>query len=66
MKTASCQPVSGCNNVSALGGVDGSDFAALDALAVKLICLDSGFTAPLRQMGRVIGERIAGERDESR
>ena len=64
MKTANCQaPVSCCNTVAVLGGVAGSDFAALDALAVKLICLDSAFTAPLWQMGRLLGERIASDRE---
>lgn len=49
-----------------LGGVAVPDFAALDKLAVKLICLDSGFAAPLRQMGRVLGERIAREQADGR
>ena len=65
MKGQSCQSVSCCGNVAWLGGFAAPDFAALDELAVKLICLDSGFAAPLRQMGRVLGERIAREQGES-
>lgn len=45
-----------------MGGVPAGDFGALDQLAVRLICLDDSFDAPLREMGRVIGERIAKER----
>jgi hypothetical protein len=55
---------SSCCNASWLGGIAASDFAALDQLAVKLICVDNGFAAPLREMGRVLGERIAMEQNE--
>lgn len=61
MKGPGCQPVSCNGNAAMLGGVAASDFAALDELAVKLICLDSGFAAPLREAGRVLGERVAAE-----
>lgn len=44
-----------------LGGVPPSDFAALDAVAVKLISLDAAFGPPLREMGKVLGGRIAAE-----
>jgi SAM-dependent methyltransferase len=56
--------ISSCSSRSWLGGIAAGDFAALDRLAVKLIGLDSGFAAPLREIGRIIGERIAVERDE--
>src|SRR5215471_11916267 len=63
MNSGNCHPVSCCTTASALGGVEGADFAALDALAVKLICLDDRFSAPLRQMGRILGERVAAQRE---
>ena len=49
-----------------LGGVAVADVAALDQLAVKLICLDRGFAAPLRQVGYVLGERIGRGQAEGR
>lgn len=45
-----------------LGGIAAQDFAALDQIAVRLICEDGRFSAPARQMGRLLGERIAIER----
>jgi hypothetical protein len=53
--------VSCCGNAAKRGGLAAEDVTALDELAVKLICLDSGFAAPLRETGRVLGERIATE-----
>lgn len=51
-----------CRSVLPLGGVPPADFAALDALAIKLISLDASFEPPLREMGKVLGGRIAAER----
>lgn len=62
MKGQVCGPIACCASVPL--GVMADDFAALDELAVKLICLDRSFAAPLRQMGRIIGERIAGKKGE--
>ncbi len=45
-----------------LGELAARDFAALDEIAVKLICADGRFSTPARQMGRLLGERIAIER----
>ena len=59
-----CEPVSCCKGISSLGGVASEDFSALDKLALKLICLDSGFAAPLREIGGRIGQRIATEQAE--
>lgn len=64
MSKQGCHPVSSCTSVPWLGGIAASDFAALDRLAVKLICLDRAFAAPLRAMGRIVGERIAIEQNE--
>lgn len=66
MNGAGCGAVSDDSDAALLGGVAVPDFAALDELAVKLICLDSGFASPLRQMGCVLGERIAREQAEGR
>lgn len=44
-----------------LSGFEGAEFSALDVLALKLICLDTGFAAPVRQIGSVFGQRIALE-----
>lgn len=64
MKRRSCNP-EGCScQRASLGGIEATDFAALDGLAVKLVCIDSSFAAPVRQMGRVLGRRIASERDQ--
>jgi len=65
MKGQDCRAGSCSSSAAWLGGVVAADFAALDGLAVKLICLDSGFAAPLRQMGLVLGERIACEQGVS-
>lgn len=64
MSKQGCRSVSSCASVSWLGGIAARDFAALDRLAVRLIGLDRAFAAPLREMGRVIGARIAMEQDE--
>ena len=37
------------------------DFAALDQIAVKLICKNAKFSEPVWQIGRLLGERIAIE-----
>lgn len=58
------EPVSCCRGVASLGGISVEDFSALDKLAVKLICLDSAFAAPLRQIRAHIGQRIAAEQGE--
>lgn len=48
-----------CSAAASLGGLNASDFSALDVLALKLACLDGGFAAPLRRIGSVFGERMA-------
>jgi len=56
------QPTSPCcSGTLPIGGVCPADLSALDALAVKLIALDGAFAAPLRELGRVLGGRIAAE-----
>lgn len=50
------------SGVQSFGGLDVQDFAALDQIAVKLICADGRFSTPAWQMGRLLGERIAIER----
>ena len=62
----SSQTVSCCSGAAALGGLPTEEFSALDKLAVKLICLDSAFAAPLRKIGERIGQRIATEQAEKR
>lgn len=52
-----------CSGMLGVGGVAPSDVAALDALAIKLIGLDAAFAAPLRELGRVLGRRIAAEHE---
>lgn len=64
MSKQTCHSFLSCTSVSWLGGIAASDFAALDLLAVKLIGLDSAFAKPLREMGRVIGERIVMEQEK--
>lgn len=53
----------GCTGTSSggteLGGLERADFGALDALALKLTCLDSGFSEHMRAAGRVLGRRVA-------
>lgn len=66
MSGRSCEPVSCCRSVASLGGVASEDFSTLDKLAVTLICLDSGFAGPLREIGERIGQRIATEQAEKR
>lgn len=64
MKGQNSESVSCCSSgVTAVGGLAASEFGALDQLAVKLICLDSRFAASLREMGRLLGSRIAEERE---
>ena len=54
------QSVSCCSSTLALvGGLEAREFGTLDQLAVKLICLDKRFEISLREMGRLIGHRIA-------
>jgi len=62
MSDLGCHAVCGCSRAPSLGGLPAQDFAALDQVAVKLICEDGRFSAPARQMGRLLGERIAIER----
>jgi predicted hydrocarbon binding protein len=50
------------SNAPSLGGLAAQDFAALDEIAVRLVCADGRFSAPARQIGRLLGERIAIER----
>lgn len=45
-----------------LGGIDRSLFSSLDGLAVRLISEDSALAQPLRELGQIIGRRIARER----
>ena len=54
----------GCcgSSAASLGGLAAQDFAALDEIAVRLVCADGRLSAPARQMGRLLGERIAIER----
>lgn len=54
MKGASCEPAPR-SGAASLGGVAAGDFAVLGTLAVKLVCRDRGFSAPVRQIGRVLG-----------
>lgn len=49
------------NGTESFGGISVQDFAALDKLAVKLMCADGRFSALARQMGRLLGEHIAAE-----
>lgn len=52
-----------CGNEGQLAvGLTTHDFAELDRIALKLICSDWRFSAPVWQMGRLRGERIAIER----
>ena len=64
MKVPGCGAICG-DAAAVIGGVAAADFGALDALALRLICLDSRFAAPLRQVGCIIGKRIAGEQGEN-
>ena len=61
MKKKCCGVVSCCSTERTLGGLSASDLAALDGLAVKLACLDRDFATPLRQLGLVVGKRLASE-----
>lgn len=51
-----------CGAMAPLGAFEGKDLAALDKLAVKLICLDDQFASWLEQIGRLLGYRIAEQR----
>lgn len=59
------QAISCCNSrwVS-VGGLAANEFGTLDKLAVRLACLDSRFDASLREIGRVVGYRIAEEHEK--
>lgn len=58
------QSISCCNGSGvSVGGLAADEFGTLDKLAVKLTCLDSRFDAPLREIGRVVGYRIAQEQE---
>jgi predicted hydrocarbon binding protein len=48
-----------CGGKASLGTFEGGDVAALDHLAVKLICLDSRFAPWLEHVGRLLGCRLA-------
>lgn len=52
-----------CGRTLPVGGIPAADFAALDALALKLTCLDGAFAPPLRELGRILGGRIAAEHE---
>lgn len=54
-----------CRSAHSLAGLLAEEFSALDKLAVKLICLDPDFAAPLRQIGERLGQRIAVEQQSS-
>ncbi len=60
------QSISCCNSKVSVGGLEANDFGALDKLAIKLACLDSRFDSSLREIGRVIGYRIAHEYERPR
>lgn len=62
MNTPRSQPPSCCSTMPPLGAVEGKDVAALDHLAVKLICLDGRFAPSLEEIGRLLGYRIAEQR----
>lgn len=62
MNTAGSQPLSCCPTMPAPGALDGKDVAALDHLAVRLICLDGRFAPSLEEIGRLLGYRIAEQR----
>ena len=49
-----------CGAIASLGTLEGGDVAALDRLAVKLICLDSRFAPWLEHVGRLLGYGFAG------
>ena len=51
-----------CGAMLPLGAFEGKDLAALDHLAVKLICHDERFAAHFEQIGRWLGHHIAGQR----
>lgn len=57
------QSTSCCNSDVSVGGLDANDFGTLDKLAVKLTCLDGRFSAPLYELGRVVGSRIAEQQE---
>ena len=48
-----------------IGGISRVDFFALDVLVLKLLCLDSRFADPVRQLGLGLGDRIAGQQHSS-
>jgi predicted hydrocarbon binding protein len=56
------EPVCCGSEAQSFGGLVARDFATLDQAAVKLICADGRFSEPAKQMGRLLGERIAIER----
>ena len=53
------QPSSRCSRLNMIGGLSAADFSAIDALGVRLLCLDGRFAASVREVGRIIGQRIA-------
>lgn len=65
MNTPNNQLLSCCGDLPPLGALEGKDIAALDHLAVKLICLDGRFAGPLEEMGRLLGYRLAEQRHPS-
>lgn len=59
------QTISCCNSSKvSVGGLAAIEFGTLDKLAVRLACLDNRFDASLREIGRVVGYRIAEEQEK--
>jgi predicted hydrocarbon binding protein len=48
-----------CCSSKPIGGLP--EFSALDALGLKLVCLDPAFAGPVRQIGEILGRRIGAE-----
>ncbi len=62
MTSPECKAVRCTSVAQSSGGLASRDLAALDQIAVRLICADGRFSVPAKQMGRLLGERIAIER----
>ncbi len=66
MNSQDSQTISCCGSTVSVGGLAADEFGALDKLAVRLACLDNRFDSSLREIGRVIGYRIAQEYERPR
>lgn len=59
------QSISCCSSSRvSVGGLAALEFGMLDKLAVRLACIDSRFDASVREIGRVVGSRIAEEHEK--